>query len=126
MKTVSKEVKMKGKTVDTVQVPVLETIDELSALDEKILIDLVNRQRCTDMCNAARSAHREAQPGKTKRYECGVNVLFQITFSDGTTGLQKLQEIQGLDFDKRKAAMDQLIQHPEIQAEVTKRLGPAA
>lgn len=123
MKMISKEVKMKSKVVDTVQVPVIETIEELSAMDEKKLIDLVNRQVCTDMCNVARASHREAQPGKTKRYEVGFNVLCQMLFSDGETGIQKIGSIQSQDFDVRKKALDALINHPEVQAEVTKRIG---
>lgn len=124
MKQIDKEVKMKSKVVEVIQVPVLETADELAALDLKVLLDLVNRQTATDMANQARSKHREAQPGKTKRKETALNIVWTTTFADGETGLQKVQAIAAMPESERKAALETLLNSPEVQAEVDKRLGP--
>lgn len=123
MKTQSKDVKLKGEVVETVECPVYETIEELIELDPALLLGLVNRQTATDLANAARAKYREAVPGKGKKYNMAFNLLPTITFSDGSTGLQKLNECATLeDASKRKEALDKLLMSAEVQAEVEKAL----
>jgi len=128
MKTESVEVKLKGKVVDVVDVPIYETVDELAGdIKEEEILQLINRQLRTDLCNKKRGEHRESAPGKTKRYNMAFNVFPSVTFSDGSTGLQKLTEIAQLpEESKRKEALDALLASPEVQAVVDERLGVIA
>ena len=129
MKTETVEVKMKGEVVDVIEVPVCEDEDDLATLELSLILACVNRQRKADMANAARSKHREKTPGKGKRYSMGLNELMMMTFSDGETGVQKLQAIAAdasLNADQRKEKMDSLILSKEVQEKVSAALGEVA
>lgn len=124
MRTIEKSVKLKKVEVGPANVPVLETQEDLESLELKEILDLINRQRCTDICNAVRASNREGTAGKGKRYNTAFNVLATITFEDGTTGLQRLQECASLeDENSRKTSMDDLlINNAEVQAAVDAKL----
>jgi len=128
MKTEVAEVKLKGKVVDVVDIPIYENVDELAAaMKEEEILALINRQIRTDLCNKKRGEHRESAPGKTKRYNMAFNVLPSVEFNDGKNGLQKLQEVASIPEEaKRKEALDALLASPEVQAVVDQRLGTAA
>ena len=123
MKTVEKSVKLAKQEVGPAQVSVYETQEDLEALSLEKLLDLVNRQTCTDTCNAVRAQNRESTPGKGKRYNTAFNVLPGVVFADGATGLDKLTECATLDDeDSRKKAMDDLLMSPEVQKAVDAKL----
>jgi len=58
MKKVKREVKSKGEVIDTVEIPVYESIPEAVKAfgDEAKVLDLINRQAATNAMNAARAA----------------------------------------------------------------------
>lgn len=131
MKTIEKDVKLKGEVVEKVDIPVLETEEDLQAfLDEKgigVILKLLNAQRSTNICNDTRAKHRESVPGKGKRYNTAFNVLPTVVFEDGETGLEKLQKCCQLpEENDRKKAMDELLLTAEVQAAVDKKLEAAA
>ena len=130
MKNIEKKVKLKGEVVETVDIPVLETEEDLQAfLDAKgidVVLKLINAQRSINICNNTRAKYRESVPGKGKRYNTAFNVLPTVVFEDGKTGLEKLQICCQLpDEDVRKKAMDELLLTPEVQAAVSKKLEEA-
>ena len=87
---------------------------------------LINSQRSTNICNAMRTENRERMPGKGKRYNTAFDVLPEVTFDDGKTGLEKLTECVSLPEDERKEAMDALLMSPEVQKAVDEKLASAA
>ena len=130
MKTVERSVKLKKEEVGPAQIPILETEEDLQTfLDEKgidTILKLINTQRSTNICNAIRAEHRESTPGKGKRYNTAFNVLPEVTFNDGKTGLEKLTECVSLPEDERKEAMDALLMSSEVQKAVDEKLASAA
>lgn len=123
MRTIDKEVKLKGEVVDVVTIDQLENEEDIAGYDLVKLLGLINRQLVTDTCNQARAAHRETAPGKGKRYNMAFNLLPTITFADGETGIDKLNACVTLeDPTKRKAALDALLLSDEVQAKVLKAL----
>jgi len=130
MKTIQKSVKLAKEEVGPIDVPVLETEEDLQAYLDKEgiakVLAVINAQVSTNLCNACRSEHRESKPGKGKRWNTAFNVLPTVLFEDGETGLQKLTAICSLpDEDSRKAEMDKLFQTPEVQKAVDEKLAAA-
>ena len=75
MKDGSKPVKLNGEVVDTATFPVYENADDLATIPLEKLLAIVNRQVCTDACNAARASHREREAKPSKKLEAFINVL---------------------------------------------------
>ena len=117
MKTIQKEVKLRGQVVDTASIPQCENEGDLDSLGLAKVIDLVNRQTVTDVCNAVRAAHREKKPGSKKRLSQLLNVLPKVKFADGSTGWDKLNECSMLETEKeRQAAVEKLLASAEVTA----------
>lgn len=125
MKTIEKSVRLAKQEVGPASIPVYETEEDLNELGLPKILDLVNRQLCTDLCNAVRASHRESVPGKGKRYNMAFNVLPNVTFPDGMTGLEKLNDCASQPEDERKNAMDALLLSPEVQKAVDEKLSAA-
>lgn len=127
MKTIEKSVKLAKKEVGPASVPILETEDDLQAFLDKEGIDnvlsIINAQVSTNICNAKRAEHRESAPGKGKRRNAAINVLMNVTFDDGETGLDKLNACCQLeDEDSRAKAVEDLLMSAEVQKAVDEKL----
>lgn len=126
MKQIERDVKLKGEVVEVAKIDVFENEEDLDKLGLEKVLDLVNQQHSTNVCNKIRAAHREATPGKGKRYNMAFNVLPTVTFEDGSTGLEKLNECATLsDPSKRKEALDALLLSPDVQKAVDAALSAA-
>lgn len=130
MKTIEKSVKLKKVEVGPASVPVLETEEDLQAYLDKAglpkVLAIINAQVSTNICNAVRAENRESTPGKGKRYNTAFNVLPEVTFEDGQTGIEKLTACASRPENERKAAMDELLMSAEVQAAVDAKLALAA
>ena len=115
MKTISKDVKLGGEVVETLAIELCENEDDLNSLGLEKVIDLVNRQKTTDECNACRSSKREKKPRATKKLSQILNILPMVSFEDGSTGWDKLNAISAIEGeDAKKEALDALLQTPEV------------
>jgi len=117
MKTIEKEVKLRGQVVDVAKVQQCENQEDLDSLGLGWVIDKVNRQTVTDVCNAVRAAHREKKPGSKKRLSQLLNILPKVRFADGSTGWDKLNECSMLETEEeRQAAVEKLLASGEVTA----------
>ena len=124
MKTVTKDVKLKGEVVETIDIPQLENEDDVAEWGLDVVISLANRQKVADDANACRGKYREGEPGKNRRFKAGINCLPLVQFDDGSTGIDKLKEIAGLDTPQaREKALVELIDLPEVQTAIDAALG---
>lgn len=129
MRTIQADVKLKSQVVEVIDVTQFDsTAEAIATLGEEKCFGLINRQYKADRTNAARGKHREATPGKTKRFNTGINCLASVTFDDGETGIEKLAKlsVQYKTADERNKALAELINSPEVQAAVDEVLGVAA
>ena len=127
MKTVEVEVKMRkdGKqvVVDTANIDVFETMDELTegftALE---ILAFSNAQNRANITNKLRASHREKTAGKGKRYEIAFNIVMdaEFRFKDGQTGQEALNAC--VASGDAKAAFDKLLALPEVQSAVDARI----
>jgi len=119
VKSISKEVKLQKKVVDTIEIPQYESLEEIGkAMDEKLAVSLINRQIVTDATNTARANKRESAPGKAKRYALAFNLLPTVIFDDEESWNDKLISAGG---DKEK--LDALLNTKEVQAAVDANIG---
>ena len=117
MKTIQKDVKLQGQVVDTASIQQCENEQDLDALGLAKVLDLVNRQTVTDVCNAIRAAHREKKPGSKKRLSQLLNILPKVKFADGMSGWDKLNECSMLETEaERQTAVEKLLASPEVTA----------
>ena len=125
MKTLTKDVKLKGQVVDTIEIEQVDTIEEAIELHgEESCVALINRMYLADRMNKKRGEHRESEPGKQRKTREAYNALAVVTFDDGKTGLEKLQKVSTLATEAERAAgLEKLLNSPEVVAEVEKRLG---
>jgi len=115
MKTISKDVRLGGVVVETAKIDLCENEDDLNALGLEKVIGLLNAQLVTNECNAVRASHREKAPRASKKLSQVLNVLPKVTFEDGTTGWDKLNEVAAIEGEaEKKEALDKLLAMPEV------------
>jgi len=79
MKTEVKDVRTGGKKVGVVEVPIYETVDELTATEDKSrILSMFNKQNAVRIMGNERAKHTLARVGKGKRFEIGFNLLPDI------------------------------------------------
>ena len=120
MKQITKDVKLGGEVVETAKIDLVENEEDLNTLGMEKVIKLVNQQLVTNKCNESRAAHREKKPRASKRLSEILNILPKVTFGDGTSGWDKLNEISTIEGEAaKKEALDALLTMPEVVAAMT-------
>lgn len=109
MKTVSSKVRHKGQIVDTIDIPIYETIEELQAdVANDVIVDKFNKMNKIDLQAAARAPYSEKKVGKGRRMAVGFDLL--------TT-----EEIQ--QFVGNHAGLTKFMESPEMEARINEKLG---
>jgi hypothetical protein len=123
MKEHEVEVKLKKAIVDVVAVPEYETLGEVvEAMEESVILGLINRQNKADITNKARAKHREKTAGKGKRRETALNIVATMLFGDGESGLDKINACFKQTDVEPKDALAALLSSDEVQAAVDAEL----
>lgn len=93
-----KEVKHKGKVVGSVEVPIYESIEELTkSVDAAMVLDLFNKQNVIRLQGIERNKHTTPTAGKEARRMLAFNLIFSkdpkaLTKFAGPDGAQRMKE----------------------------------
>ena len=113
MKTETKKVRTGGNVVGEVDIPVYETVVELTEKeDESRILGMFNKQNAVRIMGNERAKHTLARVGKGKRFDIAYNLLWDILDPEEAQevlgNVEKLKEV--INSDKVQNAVDEWIE----------------
>lgn len=106
MKSKSIDIKFKSEVVDSIEVPIYETIEEAQEVfTPEALLQLINSQNRANLANAKRAEHRPSKSGKKQLFKeayayCFENYAEELTSKIGDLAVlesyveSKIEEMQ--------------------------------
>jgi len=111
MREEQKDVRLKGKVVETIVIPIYTDLEEaVEALGDVKSLDLLNRQLKADLSNACRAKYAPTKAGKKKLMQLAYKLCDE---SEHPENYAKMVSLIG-DYDGVQAFLESLI--PEVEA----------
>ena len=95
MRVASIDIKYQQKVVDTIEVPIYETIEEAQeAFTPETLLQLINSQKRANLANAKRAEHRPSKSGKKQLFKEAYAYCFENYPDELTSKIGDLEALQ--------------------------------